>query len=370
METWIKVRTALHEDPKVVRMAQHIVGDSDFVEWAYNATAYDRVAHDPDNALEFMSFPAALRCVTSGVTQVWAAANQHGKSNGNDVILNATTRYGLDVLAGVPGITKAMEGVGWAIVNEEEETITFPKFMTYNVPLEDRKRKQAAERQDRFRKKHQRHESVTSSVTSALQSRVTVTPSEIEIDDDEEEETNKEEEGIGPAGPVCVPENGVKQDGAKPFDRWNALAARFGLRKLGKWTPARQKALGSRLREHPDFWERVEAELPRLGRFAREKGFVDFDFLCRPSKLEPFLEGKHRDHATVQAVDTTRPQVRELLKHVGRQVEADLGAGQKLKYTLLSAGLMHDHDRSVCFYAKLPDDALDRVLAALEKPEA
>lgn len=186
----------------------------------------------------------------------------------------------------------------------------------------------------------------------------------------QDSDADADEEYIGPCGPISSPEIVIKQELPKAFDRWNALAVRFGLRKLLKWTPARERAYRARLRDHPDLWERIEAELPRLGAFAKEKGFVDFDFLTRPAKLEPFLEGKHRDRAAVQAVATTRPQVRELLKHVGRQVEADLGGGQTLKYTLLSAGVMHDHDRSVCFYAKLPDTALDSLLAALERKEA
>ncbi len=181
-------------------------------------------------------------------------------------------------------------------------------------------------------------------------------------------DADADEENIGPGGPVCVPSKDVKTEGETPLVKWNALAARFGLRKLGKWTMARQKALLGRLREHPDFWARVEAELPRLGRFAKEKGFIDFDFVTRPSKLEPFLEGKHRDHAAVVAVDTTRPQVRELLKHVGAVIEADIGPGLQ-RYTVLSAGLMAE-DRKVTFFHKLDDGQLNNALGAAEGTHA
>lgn len=154
---WIKMRVWLSRDPKVIAMAQHLAFDRAFMDWLTTPT---RQKCD-ESALEHVTLNVVTRCVTCALLQVWGVANERGKVVGSDLVLHYASKLTVDEIAELPSFGDAMESVGWLKVSGKNESITFPDFMTYNVPAEDRARQLATERQRKFRRDKSRDSSVT-----------------------------------------------------------------------------------------------------------------------------------------------------------------------------------------------------------------
>ncbi|MFQ5443008.1 MAG: hypothetical protein ACE5EK_00175 [Nitrospinales bacterium] len=77
--------------------------------------------------------------------------------------------------------------------------------------------------------------------------------------------------------------------------RWNNdIAPRLQSAPIRGLKDDRSKALAARLKENPNLWDLVEAEIPLLREFAFS-GWVTFDWLMRPKNLRKFLEGNYRE---------------------------------------------------------------------------
>jgi len=144
---WIKMRGALYDHPKVIAIARALHENKEFRSWLMPGGSGQMngqiVSH------------GALRGVTTGLLlKVWSAAREHGKFDGDDLVLAHSRIADLDEMAGAPGVGEAMKTVGWAL---EKKGVILRNFKQFNVPMTD------AERQRAFRER--RGESSANGVT-------------------------------------------------------------------------------------------------------------------------------------------------------------------------------------------------------------
>lgn len=166
--SWIKMRAALIDHPKVIAISHHLQGNQEFREWLTPGGG------GPMNG-QVVSDGALRRVTTGALLKVWSVAREHGEFVGDDLVLRHSSLADLDEMGGVPGIGAAMASVNWANANEGGIGVTLCNFKTYNVPMT------GAERQERLRKRRsEQSQTVTQtlrnsngdSVTKTLESRV------------------------------------------------------------------------------------------------------------------------------------------------------------------------------------------------------
>lgn len=156
---WIKMRVWLSKDPKVVFMADHLAERREFINWLTDPvqrycdeTAYEHVTRDVTVAL----------CVTS-LLITWGTAREQGYRDDDDLIMECCDKEVVSAITGVPGFGDAMEFVGW-LIEQDDNSVRFPKFFTEKETPEKKHRTGAAERQRKYRER-KRNESATSGVT-------------------------------------------------------------------------------------------------------------------------------------------------------------------------------------------------------------
>lgn len=184
---WIKMRVWLKRDPKVIRMADYLAGQREFMDWLTDPvqqscknTAYEHVTSD------------VTRDVTvASLLEVWGVTREQGRRENDDLVVDHCEISALDEICGVPTFGAAMEFVEWAIEEKytaangvESERVRFPKFFKDQVSPEEKHRSGNAERQARYRAK----KGVTSDVTH----NVTVT-------DREEKRREENKDSLSPA---------------------------------------------------------------------------------------------------------------------------------------------------------------------------
>jgi hypothetical protein len=148
---WIRMRVWLSRDPKVIRMADWLAGQRDFMNWltdpvqqSCRETAYEHVTRNVTVAL----------CVT-GLLVIWGTAREQGDRDGDDLILDQCDAETLSAVADIPAFGRAMVEVGWIRELEDGRTV-FPKFFKDHESPEDRHRRQNADRQARHRREEKR----------------------------------------------------------------------------------------------------------------------------------------------------------------------------------------------------------------------
>lgn len=162
---WIKMRVNIDRDPRVIEMTLVLSEHKQFLAWlteGMNCTvtnAFDRVT------------PVTLRhVVVTALLRLWGGALDRGKriECTNDLRLSHCSSFAVDEIAGVPGISDALESVGWLRFDGDA---IFPNLLESNVPANERqvanKREKDRERQRRHREKQRDtcHDSVTQPVT-------------------------------------------------------------------------------------------------------------------------------------------------------------------------------------------------------------
>lgn len=141
---WIKMRTDLYRDPKVIAIAAKLMEPG---------SSLDRHVSQV-NQCDMSVTRNVMRNVTVGaLVTVWGVTRHQGKRNGDDSVLERTTLDVIDDLVDIPGFGSALASVGWVI--EEANSLRFPRFFEiHNIdPLEDQREKNR-ERQRRFRSKN------------------------------------------------------------------------------------------------------------------------------------------------------------------------------------------------------------------------
>lgn len=172
---WIKMRVSLAKDPRVIAMADYLSDQPNFINWITSPTQ----TKEELSAYRYVTRNVTVSVTVAALLQVWGAANEAGKPDGDDLVMHHTRRDTLDEVSGVPCFGEAMEHVEWATeecVNGKMR-VRLPKFLINNVPAEDRAKRGNADRQRRYREKH--NESSNAEVT--VTRNVTVTHREEKI---------------------------------------------------------------------------------------------------------------------------------------------------------------------------------------------
>lgn len=154
---WIKMRTSLITSPKVNGIARILEQSS----------AVSRVLATGFNGplSEIVTRNVTRYVTVSLLLVIWGAANEHT----TDGIFHNADLSDIDDMVGVPGFGVAMESVGWASYDPENDCVILPNFNEYNVSGDER-RKSGAERQRRYREKKSRNGNVTRDVTGDVTS--------------------------------------------------------------------------------------------------------------------------------------------------------------------------------------------------------
>lgn len=175
---WIRMRVTLLRDPRVIRMADYLATEREFLNWLTDPVR----RHCKETAYEHVTVPVMTSIVLGGLLQVWGIANDRGKvidgTNG-DLLLEHASLGTLDEMAGIPCFGQAMASVDWAREDCEGDAVIFPEFLQHNTPERSRAASNA-ERQRRHRQKKlssQRNEDRNAErnarVTEARNARVT-----------------------------------------------------------------------------------------------------------------------------------------------------------------------------------------------------
>lgn len=150
---WIKMRSALCTNPRVLRIAE-IVGSSTDIG--------RRLSTGFNGALDEIVTSDVTRDITiASLLRVWSATNEHTE----DGVWRNSTPKTIDSAAGIPGFGDAMVAVGWAIYDEAEGTVTLPNFLENNAPAKHGARTGSAERQARYRARKRLQGDVTRDAT-------------------------------------------------------------------------------------------------------------------------------------------------------------------------------------------------------------
>lgn len=144
-ESWIKMRGSLVTNPRVIRIARLLLDDPEFLEW-YGATLQAVTA---SNSVTRRHVTVVTRVTVGALVPLWSGVNECA---GNEGLLPGATLFEIDEMAGVPGLGRAMEVVGWLEV-EEGVGIRLPNFTEHNTVEKQRKTgaKTDAERQREYR---------------------------------------------------------------------------------------------------------------------------------------------------------------------------------------------------------------------------
>lgn len=189
MSDWIKMRTGLLTNPKVIRMSRILANDRQFIDWWTRGTDADCET----NIYELCDVTVVTRVTVGSLLSVWGSVNDCASKSG---FVKGITRHEVDEMAGVPGFGSAMVTVGW--LEERENGVVFPNFDEHNTVGKDRSSgaKTGAERTKEWRERQA--QKVNSSDEHVTTSRdVTVTSQR----DHREEESREEKKDLKPSAP-------------------------------------------------------------------------------------------------------------------------------------------------------------------------
>lgn len=161
---WIKMRTDLYRDPKIIVMADLLLNQGSGLA-RYVSQNTQRDCNVTRNVMR--------NAVVGALVSVWGVARHQGKRRGDDLVILSVTSAVVDDIADMPGLGDAMAEAGW--LEETTEGIVFPRFFEENnKDPGEYQREKNRERQKRYREKHVTESNVTRNVTD----NVTVTPRE------------------------------------------------------------------------------------------------------------------------------------------------------------------------------------------------
>ncbi len=191
---WVPIRVDLARDPKVIRMADYLLRDPEFIAWLAPAipSAGGKIIAAP-NFLEWKNgdeqpatvgrYGSVTRYVTralcvTGLVTVWGNARENGNRENHDLVVDHCDIESLEAIAEIPNFGRAMAFVEW-VEQYGVDAVCFPKFFQEKESPSNRFRSTNAERQARYRERQRSRivpeGGVTRNVTGALRvtSRVT-----------------------------------------------------------------------------------------------------------------------------------------------------------------------------------------------------
>lgn len=213
---WLKVRTNLYRDHKLLAMARRLREDPQFMGWL--------AGPQPVTKCDVVTFDIVTRVTLASLVVTWSFVNE-SISDGSDTVHGIDLTC-IDAMAGVPGFGAAMAAVGWAV--EMSDGVEFPNFREFNAPPKERAGgRRAMSGAERTKKWRDRQRGVQENVTRD----VTVTAEEEEEEDlpdpDPDPESGKppdaldgEEPELDPTSAFASLSMSVAQDTAK-FHEWH-----------------------------------------------------------------------------------------------------------------------------------------------------
>lgn len=209
---WIKIRTWLSRDPRVIKMADTLATDRAFVTW---------FTGDPeccDVACNVTRNVTVALCVTAlGVT--WGVAREQGRRENDDLVIDHANFDTLDAITELPGFGQAMGRVGW-VIQQDHGSLRLPNYFRDNESQSDRHRQRGAERQARFRAKLSAHNRNEGNVTRNVTGNVTVT---------HREEKRREEKNKRNTPPNPLKGERLSRVSPPEIDDWMAYGDELGM---------------------------------------------------------------------------------------------------------------------------------------------
>lgn len=139
---WIRMRTDLYRDPKVILIAEHL-GDDD--------GELSRYVNQNTQRNMTVTRNVTRNAVVGALVSVWGVARHQGRRIDDDLIIRGVTVSVLDDIADLPGFGEAMTIAGWA--EQTGEGVVFPKFFEeHNAELKT-KAMSNADRQRAYRER-------------------------------------------------------------------------------------------------------------------------------------------------------------------------------------------------------------------------
>ncbi|CAM2142629.1 conserved protein of unknown function [Pararobbsia alpina] len=185
MADWIKMRSGLLTNPKVIRMSRLLAESRTFINWWLRGT--NKVTCDV-TVYEICDVTVVTRVTVASLLSVWSAVNDASQTDG---FVAGISLLDVDEMAGVHGFGEAMQTVGWLQISDDG--ILFPNFSEHNTVGKARQvkgsssAKTPAERTRAWRdRKRQLELDVTGDATTSRD--VTVTSQR-----DDREEKNRED---------------------------------------------------------------------------------------------------------------------------------------------------------------------------------
>lgn len=123
---WIKMRTRLKNHSIVRQMATCLMANEAFMQ-RFGMQGQDEIKNHVHTTYLLVGF----------LHDLWGDANDFGKVDGDDVVMDSTIPKSVDTIA--PGLSVAMEQCGWIEFDHNAKTARFPKFCIHNVIDSERK---------------------------------------------------------------------------------------------------------------------------------------------------------------------------------------------------------------------------------------
>ena len=146
---WLKMRTSLRRNAKVIAMARFLDVQPKFVAWWF--TPGDEGRRNENVTLRVtntVTFSALTRVTVATLLEVWGSVRDVINSEHH---VPCMTLDDINEVAAVPVFAEAMVEVGWVLEHPDEGGLIFPNFSEYNKLEHKREPKTGAERAREFR---------------------------------------------------------------------------------------------------------------------------------------------------------------------------------------------------------------------------
>ena len=162
---WIKMRVGLTTNPHVLRIAEHLLGSGEYVEWAglsWGLGGYPPLSKEEADNERYVALRVTRYVTVTALPKFWGYANEHAKG---DFIDGIRAQDVLEI-TGIPGFASALESAGWLEFDLEHGGVRMPNFEEHNTGHRERT-SAGAERQKRYRERKKAESSgdVTRDVT-------------------------------------------------------------------------------------------------------------------------------------------------------------------------------------------------------------
>lgn len=162
---WVKMRVGLVTHPRVMRLAENLLGDAQFIEWANLSFGVPGFPPQPREEAERERY-AALRVTryiaVTALLRFWGYAREHAK---DDETITGLWPDDVDEITGVPGFAASLERIGWIEFDRERGCALLPNFKEHNAISGIQTASAKRQKRYRDRKKGAENSDVTRDVT-------------------------------------------------------------------------------------------------------------------------------------------------------------------------------------------------------------